>query len=317
MSRTYTVTGINLKGMPLGENDRILTILSKELGLIRAVAPGARKPKSRFGGRSDLFVVNQLFISKGRSLDRITQAETLKSYSGLGQNLGKLAASQYLAELVLNQALSEHPQEELFLLLDEHLTRLDTLPNSPKISTSIHIIACLTQAVYHLLALAGNAPQVQLCCLTQQPLNLNFDDPNWRAGFSIDAGGIMDLAEWTKLQKQPRLNSPQPTPTRNSNQSERRVAELQQAYTIEYTPEPIYRLSAKLTAAQVAILQQLAQPELLDPIADPLAWESSAFNWMTTERILRQYAQYQLGYPIRSGGLIDTFTQQFIVDPPF
>lgn len=317
MTRSYTVTGINLKGTPLGENDRILTILSKEHGLIRAVAPGARKPKSRFGGRSDLFVVNQLFIAKGRSLDRITQAETLKSYSGLGQNLGKLAASQYLAELVLNQALTEHPQEELFLLLNEHLNRLNLLPNSPKISTSIHIIACLTQAVYHLLALAGNPPQVQFCCLTQQPFDLNFDDPNWRVGFSIDAGGLIDLAEWTKLQKQSRRNAPQPSRSENREQSERRVAELQQAYTIEYTPEPVYRLSAKLTASQVAILQQLAQPELLNPLADPLAWESSAFDWMTIERILRQYAQYQVGYPIRSGSLIDTFTQQFIVDPPF
>lgn len=317
MTRTYTVTGINLKGMPLGENDRILTILSKEFGLIRAVAPGARKPKSRLGGRSDLFVVNQLFIAKGRSLDKITQAETLKSYSGLGQNLGKLAASQYLAELVLNQALSEHPQEELFLLLNEHLNRLDTLPNSSQISTSIHIIACLTHGVYHLLALAGNAPQVQFCCLTQQPFHLNFDDPDWRVGFSIDAGGLIDLAEWTKLQQKSRLNGSQLTPIKKQDKSERQLVEEQQAYTIEYTPEPVYRLSAKLTASQVAILQQLAQPELLNPLADPLTWESSAFDWMTVERILRQYAQYQVGYPIRSGGLVDTFTQQFIVDPPF
>jgi DNA repair protein RecO (recombination protein O) len=44
MSQTYKATGINLKSVPLGEADRILTILTREFGLVRAVASGARKP---------------------------------------------------------------------------------------------------------------------------------------------------------------------------------------------------------------------------------------------------------------------------------
>ena len=127
MGRTYKATGINLKAMALGESDRLLSILTQEYGLIRVVAPGVRKQRSKLGGRSELFVVNELLISKGRSLDRINQAETIQSYSGLSQNLGKLAASQYLAELVLHQALREHPQTELFCLLNEHLGRIEQL----------------------------------------------------------------------------------------------------------------------------------------------------------------------------------------------
>ncbi|HEY9873712.1 MAG TPA: recombination protein O N-terminal domain-containing protein, partial [Candidatus Obscuribacterales bacterium] len=80
MSRTYKATGINLKSMPLGEADRLLTILTREFGLIRAVAPGARKHHSKLSGRSGLFVVNELLIAQGRSLDKITQAETKESY---------------------------------------------------------------------------------------------------------------------------------------------------------------------------------------------------------------------------------------------
>ncbi|MGB3205538.1 MAG: DNA repair protein RecO, partial [Crinalium sp.] len=128
MSRTYKVTGINLKGMPLGEADRLLTILTKELGLIRVVAPGARKHNSKLGGRSGLFVVNELLIAKGRSLDKITQAETVESYPGLSKDLGKLAASQYLAEIVVSQALSEQPQAELYAVLNEHLRRIEHFP---------------------------------------------------------------------------------------------------------------------------------------------------------------------------------------------
>ena len=109
MSRTYKATGINLKSMPMGESDRLLTVLTREYGLVQVLAMGARKHNSSLAGRSGLFVVNQLLIAKGKSLDKLTQAETLESYPGLAQDLRRLTASQYLAELCLCQALSEQP----------------------------------------------------------------------------------------------------------------------------------------------------------------------------------------------------------------
>ncbi|MEB3209801.1 MAG: recombination protein O N-terminal domain-containing protein, partial [Leptolyngbyaceae bacterium] len=74
MGGTYKATGINLKSVPMGESDRLLTILTREYGLIRAIAPGARKPKSSLRGRSNLFVINDLLIARGRSLDKMIQA---------------------------------------------------------------------------------------------------------------------------------------------------------------------------------------------------------------------------------------------------
>ena len=309
MSKTYSATGINLKAQPFGESDRLLTILTQEFGLIKAIAPGARKAKSPLGGRSELFVVNQLLIAKGRSLDRITQAETVTTYAGLSKNLGKLAASQYLAELVLSQALGDHQQEDLFILLNEHLNRLQTLSNSHLIANSTHIIACLTQGIFHLLALAGTAPQVQLCCLSQRRLQPNFTDEHWRVGFSIETGGIINLSEWTPSALKPKkpitVASKPPT-----------VQESGNFYTIESVPQPQLKINTKLTAGQLAILQHLAQPELLNPEVSSreLIW---AWDWMTVERTLRQYTEYHLGCCIRSASLIDTFTHQFIIDPPF
>ena len=308
MSKTYSATGINLKAQPFGESDRLLTILTQEFGLIKAIAPGARKAKSPLGGRSELFVVNQLLIAKGRSLDRITQAETVTTYGGLSKNLGKLAASQYLAELVLSQALGDHQQEDLFILLNEHLNRLQTLSNSHLIANSTQIIACLTQGIFHLLALAGTAPQVQLCCLSQRRLQPNFTDEHWRVGFSIETGGIINLSEWTPSALKPKkpitVASKPPTVQDSGN-----------FYTIESVPQPQLKINTKLTAGQLAILQHLAQPELLDPV---MSREMIlAGDWMTVERTLRQYTEYHLGCSIRSGSLIDTFTHQFIIDPPF
>jgi len=199
MSQTYQATGINLKGVPLGERDRLLTILTPEYGLIKAVAGGARKHHSSLRGRSELFVVNQLLLVKGRSsLYRLTQAETIYTYSQLSRNLGKLAISQYLAEIALGFALSEQPQSELFTLLREHLNRIEARPVSPEQGgdpLAQALLPLLNQGIFHLLSLAGIAPQVYNCCLTQRPLTVDYRDPNSRVGFSNQAGGIIEQGQ--------------------------------------------------------------------------------------------------------------------------
>ena len=288
MSQIYKTTGINLKSMPLGDSDRLLTVLTRDLGLMRLVAPGARKHNSGLSGRSGLFVVNHLLVAKGRSLDKITQAETLESYPGLSQDLGKLAAGQYLAEIVLAQALSEQPQEELFCLLNEHLGRLERLPKTK----SYLLLPCLTHAVFHLLALAGITPQVQVCCLTQLPLLPDFKDPNWRVGFSVPAGGTVSLPALERLQ---------------ADEGKRmRVAETGTSYQTVVHRQEIPILNIRLNATELSLLQQLAVAELPEP--DTLFSSATSHNdWQSIEQILRQYAQYHFGRPIRSAALIDSY----------
>lgn len=287
MSRTYKVTGINLKAQALGESDRIVTILTRELGLIRAVAPGARKHNSSLGGRSGMFVVNELLVAKGRSLDKITQAQTLKTYPGLAKDLVKLSASQYLAEIVLCQALSEQPQEELYELFNEHLNRLEALPNKNVLS----IIAHLAHAVFHLLSLAGLTPQVQVCCLTQNSIKPNFTDPNWQVGFSIATGGTVSLEAWESLRRQG-----------NQNVAEKLLSDPKiPSYQTVVHRQDIPVISTRLNATELTMLQQLSQPEIMqmNAITDK--------GWLSVEQILRQYTQYHLGRPIRSATLIDSY----------
>lgn len=283
MTRTYQATGINLKAQALGESDRIVTILTREFGLIRAVAPGARKHNSSLGGRSGMFVVNELLIAKGRSLDKITQAQTLKTYPGLAKNLGKLAAGQYLAEIALYQALSEQPQEELYELLNEHLHRLEELPNTEAAS----IFAHLAHGVFHLLALGGLTPEVQVCCLTQRPLMPNFIDPNWQVGFSITTGGTICLDAWNALRKEGETRGQSLSPSSSTP-----------GYQTVLHRQEIPVITTRLSAIELAILQQLSQPEITS-IND--------LGWLSVEQILRQYAQYHLGRPIRSATLIDSY----------
>jgi DNA repair protein RecO (recombination protein O) len=306
MSRTYKATGIILKSMPLGEADKLLTILTREFGLIRVVAPGARKQNSKLGGRSSLFVVNELLLAQGRTLDKITQAETLESYPGLSKNLGKLAASQYLAEIVLCHALSEQPQEELYELLNEHLRRLERLPrsNDPQ-SEASSVLAHLSHGIFHLLALAGIAPQVRVCCVTQHSLQPDFTNPDWRVGFSVDAGGTVSLAvnELTgDRSNRPVLAGETMSQSHNND-----------PMTVCTVPPP--RLNTKLDAIELTLLQQLAAAEL-PPLSTLLperlntvfTQKSVNLVWIKVERVLREYSQYHFGRTIRSAALVDALS---------
>lgn len=293
MTKTYKATGINLKTQALGESDRIVTILTQEFGLIRAVAPGARKHNSSLGGRIGMFVVNELLISQGRSLDKIAQAQTIRTYPGLAKDLGKLAASQYLAEIVLSQALSEQPQTELYELLNEHLQRLEALPKTELVG----VVAHLAHGVFHLLALSGLSPQVQVCCLTQRPLIPNFTDPNWQVGFSIPTGGTICLEAWEGLRKE--VEKPKLQHSRNPAIGQSPNPPKPSYQTVIHRQD-IPVISSRLSATELIMLQHLSQPEIMQI-------DAADYGWLSVEQILRQYAQYHLGRPIRSATLIDSY----------
>ncbi len=270
MSGTYKATGINLKAIPIGENDRLVTILTREHGLIKVIAPGARKSNSSLGGRSAIFVVNSLLIAKGRSLDKITQAETLATYGGLSGDLGKLAASQYLAELVLAQALSEHPQVELYQLLMLHLGRLNDLERGDTTGSIAH----LCQGIFHLLALGGIAPQGHGCCITKTAILPDFSQLDWQVGFSVESGGTMDLGAL----------GDDPSVIANYRLNALEVMLLQ-----HLSDPDLDRLDVEIDRFNLETISEL---EL-------------ASGWRRLERILRQYIYYHLNLQIRSAALID------------
>jgi DNA repair protein RecO (recombination protein O) len=339
--RSYKAMGINLKAMPMGESDRLVTVLTKEYGLVRAIAPGARKHRSKLGGRSGLFVVNDLLFSKGKSLDKMLQAETLKSFPGLSQDLAKLTASQYLAEIALAQALSDQPQEELYYLLIEHLSRIES-------ASKPNILPCLAQATFHMLALAGVAPDVFRCALSRLPLTAQLGDPDWRVGFSVSSGGAIHLDEIRKLERD-RLSEiehieqewhEQKSASQHASQhaSQQWHNKMQAKVAQEVTRN--LGIVGYLSAAELALMQQLSKPELVMVTPSAFAWPLSSqvgsqmgsqatlksgtigsteiavhsaieesgphVMWQHIEKFLRQYAQYQFDRPIKSAALIDT-----------
>ncbi|MDB9456099.1 MAG: DNA repair protein RecO [Dolichospermum sp.] len=300
MSKTYKATGINLKTQPLGESDKIVTILTQEFGLIRAVATGARKQNSSLGGKMGMFVINELLISPGKNLDIIIEAQTIKNYPGLSKNLGKLAASQYLAEIVLCQSLSEQPQIEIYELFNKYIQRIEDIPRTE----TKCVIAFLVQGVFQLLDLAGLRPQVEFCCLTQRFLTPDWKNPHWQVGFSIPSGGIICLEAWKNLQQQieqgkwedRKMNGKTKTNVPNTQS----LASDPSDKTVFYQQElPI--VSYLLNGKELFMLQHLSEIEIIQIDAADYS------GWLAVEQVLRQYVQYHLGQVIHSATLIDSY----------
>jgi DNA repair protein RecO (recombination protein O) len=300
MSKTYKATGINLKTQPLGESDKIVTILTQEFGLIRAVATGARKQNSILGGKMGMFVINELLISPGKNLSIIIEAQTIRSYQGLSKDLGKLAASQYLAEIVLCQSLSEQPQIEIYELFNNHIQRLEDIPRTETKS----VVACLVQGVFQLLTLAGLTPQVEFCCLTQRFLTPDWKNPHWQVGFSIPSGGIICLDAWKNLRKEIEQGK---WKNREMGENTRRNVPNTQSLASEPNYETVFEqqelpvISRRLNGKELFMLQHLSETEIIQIDAADYS------GWLAVEQVLRQYVQYHLGRPIHSATLIDSY----------
>ncbi len=345
MSRTYKATGINLRSIPFGEYDRLLTVLTLEHGLLRAIAPGSRKHNSRLSARSGLFVVNQLLIVKGKSLDKIIQAETVASYPGLSQDLCKLTVSQYLAELVLYQALSEQPQEDLFERLQQYLQQIEQ-------SSSATSLVYLVHGIFHLLMMAGVEPQIFDCCMTQDSIEPNFAIADWQAGFSIAAGGVLSLPALEQLEAEryqrmqvQGMSHPVRTERRATNRDRTSIPAAQaiarpttastpptvaaaglEQYQTEHHTQPLAEVDYRLNARELTILQEMAQTELSESV--PLAAIATELrdrfgcrgpDWLKMEQLLRKYAQYHFEQPIRSAALVETCFLPYVaksVNPP-
>ena len=100
------LTGLALKVGPLGEHDRLLSLLSDAEGVSRFAVPGARRPKSSLAAAAPLTLL-ELQVGGRSGLARVRQLRVLRSFSGLGQQLETLAAAQALCDLCLQLAAQD------------------------------------------------------------------------------------------------------------------------------------------------------------------------------------------------------------------
>ena len=192
-----TINGLSLKVSPLGENDRLITILSEEEGITRLAIPGARKPKSSLAATAPLTFL-KLHITGKKGLLRATQIKVIRSFGKIGERIETLAAAQALAELSLMLVANNDPQPGILNTVLIHLERLDK-----DTKNDVVILAKSIQSCVHLLALGGYCLPIQKCCKTGQDLDPPIGKWDWRCSFIPQEGFAIGLVESSPIKLNP------------------------------------------------------------------------------------------------------------------
>ncbi len=122
--RTYKTTGLVLRQYDLREADRILSMLTPDLGKVRVVAKGVRRSKSRLRGRLDLMNVVDFAAAYGRDLDVVTEAQIRDDHQNVRSDLARLSMAVYACELIDSLAQEGAPSRDMFELAVESLDSL-------------------------------------------------------------------------------------------------------------------------------------------------------------------------------------------------
>jgi DNA repair protein RecO (recombination protein O) len=182
--RLYRDEAIVLRTQKLGEADRIITLLGRRTGRIRAVAKGVRRTKSRFGARLEPFTHVDLQLYTGRSLDFIKEAETLHSYGGpLGGDYPLYTAGVAMLETAERFTPEEkEPALRQFLLLVGGLRTLGARDHDPRLVLDAYLLRSL--------AVAGYAPSLEECALCGIKLPSSGPGGSGLAGSGLAGSGL-------------------------------------------------------------------------------------------------------------------------------
>lgn len=116
--KLYRDDAVVLRTQKLGEADRIVTLLTRRNGRVRAVAKGVRRTSSRFGSRLEPFMHVELQLHRGRSLDVVTQVETVGAHAGvIGRDYGLYTAGTAMLETAERLTEEGELATQQFLLL--------------------------------------------------------------------------------------------------------------------------------------------------------------------------------------------------------
>lgn len=172
---SYRDEVIVLRTHKLGEADRIVTMIGKTHGKIRAVAKGVRKTGSRIGSRLEPFNVSDVQFYEGKNLDTVQQVETITMLSGdIAADYDLYTTATAMVETADKLTDHDHSPAQYKLLLGG-LKALATRAHAPELIIDSYILRALS--------IAGWTPELATCVLTGETGD--------HTHFLITAGGVV------------------------------------------------------------------------------------------------------------------------------
>lgn len=175
----HSTEAIVVGGYDLAEADRIVVFYTQTLGKVRAVADGARRIRTKFGGSLQLFTQGRLvyFERPNRTLHKVNEFAVIRSHHPLREDLDRIAISSTAVEAVASGVEEGEAHPDLYRLLAEGLDLLEEATRPALV---------LQGFMLHLLRLLGYRPELAECIHCRKPLTSGTD-----AHISPGQGGLL------------------------------------------------------------------------------------------------------------------------------
>jgi DNA repair protein RecO (recombination protein O) len=174
--RLYPAEVLILRRRDLGEADSIFTCYGEPAGKLDVIAKGVRKAKSRMGGHLEPLSIVRMLIARGRNLDVVTQVETVEPHRHLRDDLDRMYAGIYVADVVDSATADGLAHQGLDPLARAALAGLDA---------GVSIDTVLVWFETRLLTVLGHELQIGRCVGCDDPLA---EAPTFLA---MKAGGLV------------------------------------------------------------------------------------------------------------------------------
>jgi DNA repair protein RecO (recombination protein O) len=190
---TETATGLVLRTRPLTETSLIVQWLTPNLGRLATVAKGARRPKSPFRGKLDLFYLAEFSFNRSQrsELHQLREVKLLETRTALREEIGYLQQGSYCAALVEQTTETETPLPVAFELMNGLLEFLPTGPTQPQTVLAFEL---------KLLDELGLTPDLDKTHLTPGSREiirlLGRSDWNGLARLRLSAGQVKELGDY-------------------------------------------------------------------------------------------------------------------------
>ena len=151
----FSAEALVIREMNVGENDRLLTLLTKEQGVIKAFASGVKNYKSKKSAGTSLLSYSNFLLEQKGDTYRVREVSPIKVFFGVGDDIKKLALSQYFCELALVLAPMDCESVEFLRLI---LNSLHFLSSGDK---NVNLLKAITEL--KISALSGYSPELVAC----------------------------------------------------------------------------------------------------------------------------------------------------------
>jgi DNA repair protein RecO (recombination protein O) len=177
---TLRTPALVIRSVDVFESSEVLTLFTRELGKVAALAKGAKRLKSPFQAALDLLGVCDIVLlhKASEALDLVTEAALVERFDSLRRDLAALYAGYYIAELLAELTDLNEPLPKLFDAATVTLRHLD----DPRLRSQRLLrfeLACLREL--------GLMPALEACVHCGEMVDLGADS----VAFGLATGGVL------------------------------------------------------------------------------------------------------------------------------